>query len=222
MGKINLLVANASQNFTDIELGIFQTATTKAEKFVADSFAFDYDVDLIIATPSFLLPTIPEDGISGRTYHSRMIIVVIDKEQRTISEDIIFETICHEMSHSLRWEKLPEYSKTLFDGMILEGLAIVLEEKAMEVSGRRDGQFFLKEMKSVTQVEIDQMIAKLNAHFGDEQYDYDTVFYTGNDTLPRWAGYKLGYYFVRKHLEKTDQTIEQATLASYREFSPEI
>ena len=222
MGKINLLVANANQNFTDIELSVFQSATIKAENFIASNFDFDYEVDLIIATPSFLLQTIPEDGISGRTYHSRMIIVVVDKEQRPINEDIVFETICHEMSHSLRWEKLPEYSKTMFDGMILEGLAIALEEKAMKVSERDDSQFFLKEMKHVTQNEINQMITTLSPYFGDEQYYYDTVFYIGNDTLPRWAGYKLGYCFVKRYLEKTGETIEQATLASYSKFSLEI
>ena len=62
----------------------------------------------------------------------------IDKQQRKISEDFVFETICHEMSHSLRWEKLPEYAETMFDGMILEGLAVVLEEEAMVKTGRQD------------------------------------------------------------------------------------
>jgi len=222
MGKINLLVANANQNFTDRELGIFESATKDAEKFISDNFDFDYEVDLIIATPSYLLPTIPEDGISGRTYHSRMIVVVVDKQQKAINEDIVFETICHEMSHSLRWEKLPEYTKTMFDGMILEGLAVALEEKAMIASKREQTETFLKEMKRTTQTEIDGMIANLKENFKDENYDYDTIFYTGSDVLPRWTGYKLGYYFVKKHLEETGQTIEQATLASYSSFTSEI
>lgn len=222
MGKINLLVANASQNFTDTELDIFQTATTKAEKFVADSFDFDYEVDLIIATPSFLIKAKPEDTTGGQTYHSRLVMVVVDTTKRPVVEDHIFEIICHEMSHSLRWEKLPEYSRTLFDGMILEGLAVVLEEWAMKSSGRQDTEKFLKEMQATTQPEIDAMIASLKDNFGDVDYDYNTVFYTGNAMLPRWTGYRLGYHFVKKYLEKTGHTIEHATLASYREFSPEI
>ncbi len=222
MGKIHLLITNANQHFVNTELKVFQAATKKAEAFISDNFEFDYEVDLIIATPSFLLSTIPEDGIGGRTYHSRMIIAVIDKQQKPISEDTVYETICHEMSHSLRWEKLPEYSKTLFDGMILEGLAVVLEEKAMADSGRKNTQFFLKEVQSTTQPEIDRLIKVLKNNLHDEDYDYSTVFYTGSDILPRWTGYKLGYYFVKKYLEKTNETISQATLASYRKFTQKI
>ncbi len=222
MGKINLLVANANQNFTDSELKIFESATKAAETFMVDHFDFDYEVDLFIVTPSFLMTTIPEDGITAQTYNSRLIIVTVDKTQAEINEDIIFETVCHEMSHSLRWEKLPEYSNTLFEGMILEGLAVALEEKAMTDTGRKTRQFFLSEMVSTPQEEIDLMIAHLQNELNSSDYDYRTVFFTGDDTLPRWTGYKLGYYFIKKHLEKTGQSIEQATLASYSKFSPEI
>ena len=39
--------------------------------------------------------------------------------------------MCHELAHYLRWEKVPEYAETIFDGIILEGMAVVLEEEAM-------------------------------------------------------------------------------------------
>jgi len=222
MGKINLLIANANQKFTDNEIATIKKATLFAEKFIADNFNFDYEVDLVITAPSFLMSTIPEDGISGRTYNSQLIILVVDKQQREITEDIVFETICHEMSHSLRWEKLPEYSKTLFDGVILEGLAIVLEEKAMNDTGRMQRQFFFEEMQSTNQAAIDDIISQLGSSMESEQYDYDTIFYTGNNVLPRWAGYRLGYYFVKKHLQETDTTIFEATLASYSDFTLKI
>ena len=69
-----------------------------------------------------MLPTIAEDGIAGKTLHSRLIMISVDKSQHGVSEDFIFETICHEMSHSLRWEKLPEYAETMFDGIDFGGL----------------------------------------------------------------------------------------------------
>ena len=132
MSKIHLHIANSNQNFTTRELSILKNAAKKAEVFISAIFQqFDYEVDIIITTPSFILPTIAEDGIAGKTLHSRLIVLSIDKQQRKISEDFVFEIICHEMSHSLRWEKLPEYAETMFDGMILEGLAVVLEEEAM-------------------------------------------------------------------------------------------
>lgn len=39
--------------------------------------------------------------------------------------------MCHELTYSLHWEKVPEHTETIFDGIILEGMAVVLEEEAM-------------------------------------------------------------------------------------------
>ena len=219
MSKLHLHIANANQTFTDAEIAMFKNAVQQAEAFVSSEFAqFDYEVDVIITTPSPMLPTIAEDGIAGKTLHSRLIMISADKNQHKINEGFIFETICHEMSHSLRWEKLPEYAETMFDSMILEGLAVVLEEEAMADSGRRDQQFFLREVQKTSQAEIDKMIAVLKDKLEGKVYDYNKIFFTGDDILPRWAGYRLGYYFVKQYLRQTDQNIVQATLASYKDF----
>ena len=221
MSKLHLHIANANQTFTDAEIAMFKNAAQQAEAFVSSEFAqFDYEVDIVVTTSSPFLPTIAEDGITGKTLHSRLIMLSIDKQQHEISEDFVFETVCHELSHSLRWEKLPEYAETMFEGMILEGLAVVLEEEAMADSGRRDQQFFLNEVQKTSQTEIDKMITALKDNFEDKVYDYNKIFFTGDDVLPRWAGYKLGYYFVKRYLHKTNQTIAQATLASYKDFNP--
>lgn len=219
MGKINLLIANANETFTSVEVAAMNSAAADAMKFIKKHFTFDYEVDIVIATPSFLMKTIPEDGISGRTYNSRFIIIVLDKNQVAITESIVYETICHEMSHSLRWEKLPEYSDNLFKGMILEGLAAVLEEKALEEKGIDAPQFYFKTVRDTTETEYVKMIDALQNSFENKSYDYETIFFTGNETLPRWAGYRLGYYYVKKYLEKTGRSIEQATLDSYELFT---
>lgn len=220
MSKLHLHIANANQAFTAKEVALFTNATKKAEAFISTTLdAFDYEVDLFIATPSLLLPTIAEDGIAGKTLHSRLIMLSIDKHQHDINEDFVFETICHELSHSLRWEKVPEYAETMFEGMILEGLAVALEEEAMAKTKRQNKQFFLEEMQKTSQAEIDTIIAALKNNFEDKTYDYNKVFFTGDTVLPRWAGYRLGYYFVKQQLHKTNQSIAQATLESYKKFN---
>lgn len=50
--------------------------------------------------------------------------------------------MCHELAHSLRWEKVPEYAETIFDGIILEGMAVVLEEEAM-ITALKDNFLFI-------------------------------------------------------------------------------
>lgn len=86
-------------------------------------------------------------------------------------------------------------------------------------TGRHNEQFFLREMQKTSQAEIDKMIAALKDKFEDKIYDYNRVFFTGDDVLPRWSGYKLGYYFVKQRLHQTCQTITQATLTSYKDFT---
>jgi uncharacterized protein YjaZ len=218
MAQINLLVANASQAFSENDTAVFEAAKRDAEAFIASSFDFDYSVDIVMTTPSLLTRTIPEDGIGARTFSSNLIVVVIDKSQKQIEKEIVFETMCHELSHSMRWEKVPEYANTLFEGMILEGLAVALEQKALADTNARSKQFFLSEVLSTPQDVIDGMILELKDHFENDKYDYDTIFFSGTDTLPRWAGYRLGYYYVSKYLEESGADIAEATLASYKSF----
>lgn len=219
MSRIHLYIANAGKDFTDTDVTAIRRAVKRAEAFVSEVFRpFDYDLDLIVVSSSPTTPTIPRDGIGGRTYHSRLIAVALDKSQHEPSEDFIFETVCHELSHSLRWEKVPEFAETLFDSMVMEGLAVVLEEQAMNQSGYELRQFFLTEVRRTELKEISTMMTTLRNKFDNTEYDYETIFFSSNDLLPRWAGYKLGYYLVKRYLSKTKQAIDQATLASYKEL----
>lgn len=219
MSRIHLYIANAGKDFTDTDVTAIRRAVESAGTFVSGVFrSFDYDLDLIVVSSSPTTPTIPQDGIGGRTYHSRLIVVALDKSQHEPSEDFIFETVCHELSHSLRWEKVPEFAETLFDSMVMEGLAVVLEEQAMNQSGYELRQLFLTEVRRTGLKEISTMMTVLRNKFDNTDYDYETIFFSGNDLLPRWAGYKLGYYLVKRYLSKTKQTIDRATLASYKEL----
>lgn len=212
-------MANAGNIFSDEEVALIGEAVKDAETYLLKELAFDYDVDIVVTPPSQLMKTIPEDGITGRTYNSRLIIIILNKEEALVTRESVFETICHEMSHSLRWEKLPEYANSLFEGMILEGLAVALETKALEDNGISSKQFFLKTMLETTPEMNEEILSKLTDKLADTNYDYDEIFYTGNEDLPRWAGYRLGYYFVQQHLERTGVSIAQATTTSYNDFS---
>ena len=50
--------------------------------------------------------------------------------------------MCHELAYSLHWEKVPEHTETIFDGIILEGMAVVLEEEAM-ITALKDNFLFI-------------------------------------------------------------------------------
>ena len=219
MAKLNLLLANAGNVFSDQDVALISRAVDDAETYLLKVLAFDYDVDVVVTPPSQLMRTVPEDGITGRTYNSRLIVIILDNTKAKVTQESVFETICHEMSHSLRWEKLPEYASSLFDGMILEGLAVALEAKSLNDNRIGTKQFFLKTMLETTDETNEAILAKLKNKLADTNYDYETIFYSGNGDLPRWAGYRLGYYFVKQYLDRTGVSIAQATTTSYKDFS---
>ena len=52
--------------------------------------------------------------------------------------------MCHELAHSLRWEKVPEYGETMCNDMILKVQAVILEEKAKNKCKQYNKQCFLR------------------------------------------------------------------------------
>jgi len=215
---VKIHIANADRQFTQNDRRIIRSAVDSAWSFLDKRFKIDYDIDLVITEPLSILPTIPEDGITARAYKPGFIMLSIDKSQHKISEDFLFETVCHEMAHSVRWSRVPEFANTLFDNAIMEGLAIVLEETAIRKGGRDYQQFFLTTMQETPKVTINSIIREFKGRLYSERYDYEKDFYTGDERLPRWSAYALGYHFVKEYLNKTGESIFDATTDSYAEF----
>lgn len=63
-----------------------------------------------------------------------------------------------------------------------------------------------------------KILSELWEQLDFNDYNYDEIFFNGNDKLPRWAGYSVGYYLVKKYLEKTNKKIEDAFADKYADF----
>ena len=81
-----------------------------------------------------------------------------------------------------------------------------------------DKSIFIKDILKRTDSENKNILKILRSHLDSNNYDYDTIFFYGNKELPRWAGYSLGYYLVKKYLEKTGKSIEDAFADKYANF----
>jgi len=216
--SIELNIANANGYFTDDELRILRSATSSVWGFLDSHFKMDYGVNLVVAKPMHFFPVIPEDGINARTYEYDFMMLCVDKLPHDILFDRVFEIVCHEMSHSIRWKKIPEFADTLFENAIMEGLAVVLEEVGIREMGRKSQQFFLSAMQKAPKETIYSVIREFGDSLHSSRYNYERDFFTGSDTLPRWSGYMLGYHLVKEYLDKTGDSIFDATLASYSNF----
>jgi len=208
-------IANANGNLEKFSERI-QNAVKRAESIVVPRLEISRQVDISFAAiPQFL---IPEDHIGGRTYTSEYIQISVDPSSEDIHEDTFFEMIVHELAHAARWAKNDEWMNTLFDGIINEGLATAFEEEMVQDSKIQQPQFFLKTVSLRTDADNEKILASLWEELGDKSYDYGAIFFDGKDNLPRWAGYSLGLYLVKKYLKLNEKPLKDALTDRYSDF----
>ncbi len=212
MNKINVLLANSNGNLRNIEQMI-KEAVKEAELYAFSRLNIDWDIDLVI-TNHMPFVLIPEDGVGGHTYWSDLITICVDEEKLTKSK--MTEMSVHELCHAARWGKNNEWINTLFDGLINEGIATYFE--AEFVKNLEEKTVFIKTILERSDEENKKIFEKLCDQLESKSYDYETIFFNGNDELPRWAGYSLGYYLVKNYLKKTGKKIEDAFSDKYADF----
>ena len=105
---------------------------------------------------------------------------------------------------------------SLFDGIINEGIATYFE--AEFIKNRNERTIFIKTILGCSNEENEKILDQLRDRLDSNEYDYNAIFFTGNNKLPRWSGYSLGFYLVKKYLEKTGKTIEEAFADKYVDF----
>lgn len=206
MSNINLLIANAShslsdQNILNITNG-FDRAVTKAGEVLSLS-----NVDVICINDSFQV--IPETGMSGYTPNRNLVYLYVDSGVE-ISEDETFYTLMHEFSHAKRYEK-QGYGETLFDSMIFEGIGVALEDE--ESSGQ--GSFLSNYIKDKDNRALFEKVA---SSFDEHDFDRFYWFIQESDDMPRWTGYRVGYYIVTEFMKKTNKKASELVLEDFDSF----
>ena len=212
MNKINVLITHANGNL-DSKVETIVKAVKEAECYVFPKLKIDWDIDLLVTNRLYDI-IITEDGVGGRTRTSDFIEFAIDEEKAT--ENLISEMVAHELCHAARWGKNDEWINSLFDGVISEGIATYFE--AEFVKDRTENTVVIKTILERSDEENEEILEKLRSQLDSNYYEYDTIFFNGSNELPRWSGYSLGYYLVRKYLKKTGKKIEDAFADKYADF----
>ena len=212
MSKINVLLANPAGEFNETQSDIIN-AIKEVERYTFSKLKIDWNIDVVVTDNAYSI-IIPEDGVGGQTYASNFIVTALDLKSMSIPR--FKEMLAHELCHAARWGKNDEWMNTLFDGMISEGVATYFNAEFAKNNGEK--QFFTKTILERSDEENEHILNELRGNLDDKNYDYNTIFFTGNDKLPRWSGYSLGYYLVKKYLEKTHKTIEEAFADKYEDF----
>ncbi|MBR3329420.1 hypothetical protein IKG29_02750 [Candidatus Saccharibacteria bacterium] len=212
MNRINILLTESNGNLSD-KKEIIERAVRTAEEYVFLKLKINWDIDLLVTNRLYDI-LIPEDGVGGRTRTSDYIEFAINEKKAT--ENLISEMVAHELCHAARWGKNDEWINSLFDGIISEGIATYFETEF--VKGREEKTVFIKTVLERTNEENEEILKELRGQLDSGYYDYNTIFFNGNDKLPRWSGYSLGHFLVKKYLEKTGKKIEDAFADKYEDF----
>lgn len=204
MNKINILLTGANGNLSN-KKEMIEKAVKVAEEYVFPKLKIDWDIDVLVTNRLHDI-IIPEDGVGGLTITADFIEFAINQEKAT--EYLISEMLVHELCHAARWGKNNERITSLFDGIISEGIATYFE--AEFIKNRNERTIFIKTILGRSDEENEKILDQLRDRLDSNEYDYNAIFFTGNNKLPRWSGYSLGFYLVKKYLEKTGKTIEEA------------
>lgn len=212
MNKINILLTGANGNLSN-KKEMIEKAVKVAEEYVFPKLKIDWDIDVLVTNRLYNL-LIPEDGVGGLTITADFIEFAVNQEKAT--EYLISEMLIHELCHAARWGKNNERITSLFDGIISEGIATYFEAKF--IKNRNERTVFIQTILERPDEENEKILDQLRDRLDSNEYDYYEIFFTGNNKLPRWSGYSLGFYLVKKYLEKTGKTIEEAFADKYVDF----
>ena len=212
MSKIVLLTTEANGNLSSSKKNI-EDAVRMANDYAFSKLGIEWDINVLVTNRLYNI-IIPEDGVGGRTHSSDFIEFAINEEKASVEK--MSEMLVHELCHAARWGKNDEWINCLFDNLINEGISTYFE--AEFVKDRDIKQMFIETVIDRSDDENERILERLRDSLDSNYFDYDMIFFNGNDSLPRWSGYSLGYYLVKKYLEKTDKKIEEAFADKYADF----
>lgn len=161
------------------------------------------NIDIVICDNP--VSTIPETGMGGMAYNQNLAIVSIDPNSQNLIQNLENElrsTLAHELHHVVRWQKTG-YGETLLKAIISEGLAAHFD---IAINSTKPKQW--DTALNGTTLSKYQKIAEVD--FDNTEYNHQEWFY-GTGSIPRWAGYAIGYKMVDEYI-KSHEIINQKDL----------
>ncbi|MBF9263875.1 DUF2268 domain-containing protein [Paracidovorax cattleyae] len=144
--------------------------------------------------------TIPELGAGGYTPCAHRVFLPIDVHRHEADPaafgHALRSLLAHELHHCARWAG-PGYGNTLGEALVSEGLACLFESEF----GSSGPPFYAH---SLSKARLETIAPLARAQRDRTDYGHAQWFYgTRPDTLPRHAGYALGYAMAVRHSRRT-------------------
>lgn len=184
----------------------------------------DYTFTTLLANPAAPMLKI-NDGYSGDGGIPSYIFLSLVPNVDTLNR--VQSALAHEINHNVRYQFIDWDGGSLKEMIVAEGLA---ENFAVQMYGEEKlGPWVTK-----TDLEMLNQVIKpfLHKHLDVRGMQKITAYLYGDEIaammgqnevgMPYCAGYACGYYLVKYYLEKTGQSIEEATLLPASEILAEV
>lgn len=139
---------------------------------------------------------IPELGLSGACYRRGLVILTLDPDNENLNPSLaageLRNTLTHELHHSFRHATCG-YGVQLGEALVTEGLADAFDA---EINGG-DGHPWNHAIASGDWASV---LERAEPQLWAETYDHAGWFFGSDRTLPRWAGYTIGYRLLKTYL----------------------
>ncbi len=139
---------------------------------------------------------IPELGLTGSCYRRGLVSLTLDPENDNFETSLaggdLLRTLTHELHHSFRHATCG-YGSKLGEALVTEGLADAFDA---EINGG-DGHAW---NHGIAAADWAGVLERAERQLWAETYDHPGWFYGADRSLPRWAGYTIGYHLVKTYL----------------------
>ena len=135
---------------------------------------------------------IPEIGIGGRAFEGTRVDMTLDPASPELGASLPTELsslLAHELHHVARM-RTAGYGADLLGALVSEGLA---DHFSVELFGTDPPLWSV----AITGAELEMWMAEAEAEWFNRNYDHGAWFLGQSTTIPRWAGYSIGYELVR-------------------------
>jgi len=171
--------------------------------------------------PIFIFPADPKKRSLHRNFNGKSGLAFADKLFLFVSphnsESEIHALFTHEYNHTCRLTKYEkdEDDYVLLDTIILEGLAetAVLEQLGEKCTAKWTTYYSNDELKKMW-----QRFILPGSRLPKHHHRHQIILY-GRSFYPKMAGYAVGYYLVKKYLEKNDLKSKELLAISSEEIA---
>ena len=178
-----------------------------ALQLASSHIKFSYLDINIVPNQAWLI--MPEFGFGAITYSPNLLYISVDSRactKKAITEEF-GAMVVHELNHVARLAKLNIENwdeVTFLEDAIQEGIAVLFQELLYPKSALY--------INNDVMDDIDGWIGKATKIYNKKRNDYDRDgWFFGSKTLPRWAGYTIGYHLVKKYYNSNKITLQKLT-----------